>query len=107
MSNDCDYVLHGLVPEKGPVSIRVVEVPANCELTSVISHRLKDRLILKKKVVKNGKSMSKNAIRMKEKRKNPYYRRRENERRKLKLRETRKKAERRNDAKNSAFISSI
>ena len=91
MSTDCDYVFNELLPEKSPVSTRVVEGPANREVKSVISHRLKDGPILKKKIVKKRKSMSKNAIRMREKQKNRDYRRGENEGRKLQLRETRKK----------------
>ncbi len=89
MSTDCDYVFNELVPEKVPVSIRVVKVPANRELASLIPDPLKDGLILKESC-ENGKIMSKNAIRMRERRKNPDHRRREDERRKLQLRETRK-----------------
>ncbi len=58
MSIDCSYVFNELVPEKGPVAFHI-EVPANLDPTSVVSHRLKDRPSLKKKVVENCKSISK------------------------------------------------
>ena len=73
----------------GPVAINIVVNRDPNPTTHVIKHVLRNGTGVIRKKRAEGYSRSKNAARMREKRKDPEYRKRENERRKLQQREER------------------
>ncbi len=78
MATDCNYVYVNLISAEGAVVVWVEEIEGPFEKSHVVRHVLGDGQELKKTKLGRGKSNPKNAVRMKEKRKDPEYRRREN-----------------------------
>ncbi len=81
MTTDCNYVCEILIPAEGAVAVCVEEKEGPVEKSHVVRHVLGDWQELMKTKVRRKESTSKNAVRMWENRKDPKYRRRENERR--------------------------
>ena len=81
MATDCNYNCDKLLPVEGPVAVCIGE---SCESKSKlhdVTYVLENGTNLKETKVKEGYSNSKNEQPMREKRKDPGCRRRENERR--------------------------
>ena len=81
MATDCNYIYDKLLPAKVPVAVCFVK---SCEPKSklhAVRHVLENRTNLKETKMREGYSYSKIAQRMRERRKDPGYTRRENERR--------------------------
>ncbi len=93
MATDCDYVFADLLPDQGTVAVKVVEDENGPKRTRVIKHVMDDGKLGKERKERPLNSMSKNAIRIREKRKDPEYCKKENERRKLQRRQRKKKKE--------------
>ncbi len=93
MATDCDYVFADLLPDQGTVAVKVVEDEKGPKRTRFIKHVVDDGKLGREGKERAQNSMSKNAIRMRERRKDPEHRKKENERRKLQRRQQKKKKE--------------
>ena len=81
MGDSCTYVYKKLVPEKDAVSIETVPDGLTLSTKHFVQNVLDDVTVLKKRrKLTDDYSWSKNASRMRKKRKDPEYPRRENER---------------------------
>ena len=90
MSISCKYVTDDIIPDEGAVSIRVVEDGTSPTVTEMVKHVRDNGELIKATKQKRGLSKSRNAVRMRERRKYPAYRERENERRRLRTKELKK-----------------
>ena len=80
MDGNFKHVFEGLLCTDGPVAINIVQNRDPIPITHIIKHVLTDGTGVTRKKRTDGYSRSKNAVRMREKRKDPEYRKRENER---------------------------
>ena len=90
MSISCNYVADDVIPDEGAVSIRLVEDGTFPSVTEIVKHVRDDGELIKETTQKRGLSTSRNAVRMRERCKDPAYRERENERRRQGRRELKK-----------------
>ena len=82
MDDNFKHVFEGLLSTDGPVAINIVQNRDPIPTTHVMKHVLLDGTGVTRKKRNDEYSRSKNAARMREKRKDPEYHKRENERRK-------------------------
>ena len=83
MADSCKYVYDKLAAEKGAVAVETVPDDPALPTKRVVQNLVDDGTVLKQTKLKEGYSRSKNANRMREKRKDPEHCNKENERRKL------------------------
>ena len=81
MDDDFKHIFEGLFSTDGPVVINLVQNRDPSPTTHVMKHVLRDGTRVARKKRAEVYSKPKNAARMREKRKDPEYQKRENERR--------------------------
>ncbi len=79
MAESLDYIYDHFIPEEGAFAVRLFDDGVKATTKAVVKHVTGDSIVTKEKKKKSaGPSMSKSAISIKERMKDPEDRRREN-----------------------------
>ncbi len=107
MAKDLDHIYENFIPDARAVADHIVDDGLNPTSKSVVKHETASTVTTKTKKKKAAEpSMFKNTINMRERRKDPEYRRHENEKRKAKERRIHEGA-RSAASKNSVTVNSV